>query len=104
MGDPARNLFHVEHGTLHPIERKALFRLPYRLLRTERKPGRRFVAFLAFTPAEIDRPPIEATRRSGLKSTDLKPQLSQTVAHAGGGVPHPAPTLILQTYVQQTPH
>src|ERR1700757_419928 len=73
MGDPARNLFHVEQFSPESVQREKVVGTLFQLFRTKGEPWRGLVSVLTFATAKIDRPRIEPTGRPALKPPNLEP-------------------------------
>ena len=105
VGDPARNLFHVEHVGYHAIERESLsrFRVRQRFWK-EGENRRRRIAVLSFTSLEINGSSVEPARGSCFEAAHFEAEIAQVIAEGRRGVAHSSPGLVLKPHVKESPH
>ncbi len=93
VGDPTRNLFHMEHSRFLMIEGMKIVSCLGDRIRNVGKERYRCVTILAFAPREIDRLGQKAAGGSSLEPPHFKTEFLEIVAQRGKGVSHPPPRL-----------
>src|SRR4030095_14255573 len=100
IGEPAGELFHVEHSGLIKIQGERFVLLPDYPLQ-ERKTRWRLVPLLPLQRGEIERIRVQPAWSSCLEAAGFESQSTNTVAQTRRSIRHPPPWLRLLAYVQQ---
>ena len=115
VGDPAGNLFHVEHFRPPAVEGEQGTAAQFRAggsriglfidAAGQVAEGRwRAVAGLDFALGEVDAAAVDAAGGAGFEAFHLKTELLEAVRQGGNGVAHASTRLVLQADMEQAAH
>ena len=104
VGDPARHLFHVEHGVCPAIEGEGIERITAEGVAEIAEGGSGGITVLAFALGEVDAATVEAARRAGFEASHLEAEVFETVGDGGHGVAHATAGGVAETDVEETAH
>ena len=104
VGNPAGNLFHMEHFPVVVIQRVHLILLTGQCLRNVREEWNGCIPILPLTDGEIDGLGQKSARGASLKATDLQAEFLQVITQGRNPVPHPSTCLRLESDMEESPH